>query len=142
MVALLYTHYVGALFAGAIVISIVTRQVPRIVKLRSILAASFAALAFIPWLFMEIAVCRAKYGLSANLSWEGLPNWYDLRAVWASFLGVPQFRGGVLLSLSVGILLTGPAVYSWRRSKVRNRIVRTDINWSEPLKWNTGKGDS
>ncbi len=125
MTALFYTHYVGALFAGVIVISILTRQVSPIVKLRSMLAATFAVLAFIPWLITEAVVFRTKHGLSSNLGWKSLPDWYDLRALWASFLGVPQFRGGMFLSFSVAMLLTGLAVYGKHRG--RSRIARADV---------------
>lgn len=110
MILLLYTHYVGALFIGAIVFSTLMSEAAKVFKIRMVLVAGLASLALAPWLIAEARVYRARGGLADYVAWYGRPTGYDLRAVWARFLGIPPIPGGTIVSLSVGIVLASCAL--------------------------------
>jgi uncharacterized membrane protein len=106
MACVLYTHYVGALFIGAVALGIfLSRSIRTQIKIRMGIAVGVTLVAFAPWLVAEIGVYQMRHGLASNVGWQGVPTAYDLRAIWAKFFGLPRFRGGTLLSLSVGTIL-------------------------------------
>jgi 4-amino-4-deoxy-L-arabinose transferase-like glycosyltransferase len=106
----IYTHYVGALFALAVSASLVLGDTPKRYKLCIICTILAAAAACLPWFLIEIPVFKNRHGLSSSVGWQGIPIWYDLQAIWARYVGVPDVRGGTSLALCVGGSLTAFAV--------------------------------
>ena len=102
---LCYTHYVGALYVVAAWLCLMASPHDKSFKLKVTACFALAALLFLPWLLGEINVYRAR-GLEENLAWENLATFYDLRALFALFTGMPEFRGGTMLALSVFCVLT------------------------------------
>ena len=108
--AAMYTHYVGALFALAVSASIILGDTPKRYKLRIACTTIASAAAFVPWLLIEIPVFENRHGVSSAVGWQGIPTWYDLGAIWAGFVGLPEVQRGTALALCVGGVLTGFAV--------------------------------
>lgn len=104
-VLLCYTHYVGALYVAATWLCLMASPHDKYFKLKVTVCFALAALLFLPWLLGEINVYRAN-GLEENLAWENLATFYDLRALFALFTGMPEFRGGTTLALTVFGVLT------------------------------------
>ncbi len=109
MVAITWTHYVGALFCAACVLPMTftnycgaRTRATSMLPLASLVAS---ALLFLPWLIPELAIYHQKSGLSGNLSWQGLPTVYDLKMVFANYLGIPDFRGATTLAFLVETFL-------------------------------------
>ena len=122
-VLLCYTHYVGALYVAAAWLCLMAAPRERSFKIKVTACFAVAAVLFLPWLLGEIDVYRSK-GLEENLAWENLATFYDLRAVFALFTGMPEFRGGTMLALSVFCLLTIAAMRRWNG----NAIAHSDIS--------------
>ncbi|HEY6985956.1 MAG TPA: glycosyltransferase family 39 protein [Rhodanobacteraceae bacterium] len=108
-VLLCYTHYVGALYVAAAWLCLIASPHDRPFKLKVTACFALAALLFLPWLLGEIDVYRSK-GLEENLAWENLATFYDLRALFALFTGMPEFRGGTMLALGVFCVLAVAAM--------------------------------
>lgn len=103
MTTILYTHYVGALYIIAIIVSLWLTKVPKAWRLRAVAAAGVASLAFAPWLLSVMDIYGKKHGLGQNLSWQGYPTLYDLKATFATFSGIPALPGGTTISFLVGV---------------------------------------
>lgn len=118
--ALIYTHYIGALFAGALLFAILTSSIRRDVKIKSLYVGIIAVIAFLPWLVSEISVYRARGGFAAGTNWQGQPTLYDLRAIWASYLGIPELPCATTAALVLGGTLAAVACWKgWRESRNR-----------------------
>ena len=76
-------------------------------KARVSMISLSAAPLFLPWILPEVAVFKAKQGLSNSIGWQGFPTGDDLRSIWASFIGMPPVPGCTSLALAVGLLLAG-----------------------------------
>jgi uncharacterized membrane protein len=109
MVAITWTHYVGALFCAACVLPMTFTNYggarTRATRVLPLASLAVAALLFLPWLIPEVAIYRQKAGLSGNLEWQGLPTAFDLKMVFANYVGIPDFRGATTLAFLVGALL-------------------------------------
>ena len=115
MAAIIWTHYVGALFCAMCVVpmafpvgAVSPGARARILPLACL---ALAGLSFLPWLIPEISVYRHKAGLSTNLEWQGLPALYDLKMVYAEFAGIPDFLGSTTVSLLLVASLIGCALF-------------------------------
>jgi len=110
MSAIVWTHYVGALFCAACVCSMLVLPAPNW-KARALPLASLsiAGLSFLPWFIPEIAVYRERAGLSVNLDWQGIPPLQNLKILFANYIGIPNFRGAVTVAFLVGAVLAGCA---------------------------------
>ncbi len=105
MITLLYTHYYGAFYCAAVVAPVLFGSFPRGLKIKAAVASALAFAAFLPWVWLEIAVYREKSGLSSNLAWQGLPTLFDLKMTFAGYLGIPDFRGATSLAFLIGTAL-------------------------------------
>jgi uncharacterized membrane protein len=125
MIALLYTHYFGAFYCAAVMAPVVFGNFPTKLKLKSAAASVFASAAFLPWVGQEIAVYREKSGLASNLAWQGLPTLFDLKMIFANYLGIPNFRGATTLAFLIGAVLICVALLSTLR--------KTNLQADHPL---------
>ncbi len=121
MSLLVYTHYLGALYAALIIIAITFSPVPRRAKLHTWSAGLVAACSFIPWILAELGPIRQHHGAQDNLSWVSVPSIYDLKAIWADYLGVPAFRGATTCVLLIGCALIAFGVFYRRREQTSFR---------------------
>lgn len=103
MTTVLYTHYVGALFIACTVAAIQLSDVPRRIKCAAALAAALSFVLFLPWVASVLGVYRTRGGLAENLGWQGPPTVYDLKATWAQFVGVPDFKAATSSSAAIGL---------------------------------------
>ncbi len=108
MSLLVYTHYVGAVYIACLVVAITLSPVSRRAKFQVWAAGFFAACTFVPWILAELGPARRHPGVEHNLSWESLPTAYDLKAIWANYLGIPAFHGA-----TTGVLLIGCALITF-----------------------------
>ncbi len=110
MTALLYTHYFAIFYCAAVVLPVVLANRPKRVKVKAIACLAIATAAFLPWVWQVIAVYREKSGLSSNLGWQGLPTLFDLKMIYADYLGIPDFRGATSLVFLLGAALIAVAL--------------------------------
>jgi 4-amino-4-deoxy-L-arabinose transferase-like glycosyltransferase len=121
MVLLLYTHYVAALYVFAVIVAILVCNVPKRTKILVTLACITAAMAFVPWIITVAGVYRAKHGVGENLDWQGHPSLYDLKEIWASSLGVMEFKGATTLAFCLVAMLSVAALIQLsRRQSLRD----------------------
>ena len=106
MVALVYTHYVAAVYVLFAVCSLLVSKLPSKVKILAITISVGAAFTFVPWLLAIAEVYRLKHGVGANLDWQGHPSVYDLKAIFASAIGVMEFKGATTLALILVVILS------------------------------------
>ena len=123
MSLLVYTHYVGSVYVACIIIAVTISPVPKRAKLRIWIAGFVAACSFIPWILAEIGPARQHHGTEDNLSWESLPTVYDLKAIWASYLGIPAFHAATTCVFLIGCILVGFSIFHRRREQNRFRRV-------------------
>ena len=102
----------------------------RKVKIKMLGAAVIAAVVFIPWLAIEYTVYVGKKGLGANLSWQGVPSWYDLKAIWAAYIGIPPLPGGTTLVVVAAFAVIAAGLWASRRSA---SPLRTLFLWTTVL---------
>lgn len=113
--ALVWTHYVGALYCLACAVSMIrSASTPFRRRILPLLPPALAALAILPWLIPELGVYRSVQGLGRNLDWQGTPSFYDLRMTLASYSGIPDFPGGTTFALALGLTLGGAALFRAR----------------------------
>ena len=105
MSLLVYTHYVGALYVACIIVAITLSPVAKSAKFRAWIAGGIAALSFVPWILAEYGPAHQHHGVADNLPWETAPALYDLKAVWASYLGIPAFPAATTVVLLIGCAL-------------------------------------
>lgn len=98
MTALLYTHYFGAFYCVAVILPVLLSKSPHRVKLLAVGSGVVAFTAFLPWVYQEVPFYRGKSGISANLDWQGLPTFFDLKMIFADYVGIPNFRGATSLA--------------------------------------------
>jgi hypothetical protein len=122
---LCYTHYVGALYVVAAWLCVIASSRDRAFKLKVTICFGIAALALLPWLIGEIAVYKSK-GLEENLSWEGLPVFYDLRAVFARAVGILDFPGSTMAALIVLLVLSVAAMRRWNDDTLADSATMRD----------------
>lgn len=122
MSLLVYTHYVGALYVACIIAALTLSALPERAKLRVWVAGLIAACSFIPWILAELGPARQHHGTQDNLIFESCPTFYDLKATWASYLGIPPFHGATTIILLIGLALIGFGIVY--RSRERNPFRR------------------
>lgn len=129
MAMLAYTHYVGAVYAGCIVLAVSIGPVSKRAKLRVWLTAGAAAFAFLPWILLELGPAFHHHGVRDNLSWESAPGLYDLKAIWADYLGIPPVHTATTVVLFIGLIFAGFSVWSLRSepTRLRRRVLTTLI---------------
>ncbi len=121
MVLLLYTHYVAALYVFAVIVAILVCNVPQRTKIFVMLASVTAAMAFVPWIITLAGVYRARHGVGENLDWQGHPSLYDLKEIWASSLGIMEFKGATTLAFCLVAMLSVTALIQLsRRQSLRD----------------------
>ncbi len=116
MTALVWTHYVGALYCAVCVFPMLFMHYPGSTNRRTgnlLAAASLgsAGVLFLPWLIPEIAIYRAKSGLAENLEWQGVPTLFDLKYAFAQYAGIADFRGATTVALVTGTILVVCALW-------------------------------
>ncbi|MBS1876157.1 MAG: hypothetical protein JSU00_23290 [Acidobacteria bacterium] len=133
MAAIVWTHYVGALFCAACVLPMGFMDYgsgrgwrARALPFGSLLVA---ALLFLPWLVPEIAVYRQKAGFAENLDWQGLPTLYDLKMIFADYVGVPRLPGATTAAFALMAFLVGCAFWL-RPLPARQNSSRLDVRVS------------
>lgn len=117
MSILVYTHYVGAVYVACIILGITLSPVPSRAKFRVWVGGFVAACSFMPWIVAEIGPAHQHHGTQDNLSWEALPSAYDLKAIWAGYLGVPNFHSGTTIVFLMGCALTAFSLFPRRREQ-------------------------
>jgi 4-amino-4-deoxy-L-arabinose transferase-like glycosyltransferase len=115
IVLLLYTHYVAALYVLAVIVAILVCNVSKRTKTSVALASVTAATVFVPWIITVAGVYRAKHGVGENLDWQGHPSLYDLKQIWASSLGVMEFKGATTLAFCLVAMLSVTALIQLSR---------------------------
>jgi len=106
MLALVYTHYVGALYLASAVIAIWICNVPRKTKVLAFLSAFLAVLCLAPWILAVKGAYQAQHGLSNNLSWLPAPNLIDMAHLLGSAIGILKGHGGTPLALFLVTVLS------------------------------------
>jgi hypothetical protein len=101
MTALVYTHYIGALYVACAALAVLLSRVPLRTRVSTLVCASIAALCFLPWLISIVEIYRQKHGVGANLDWQGHPSLYVLIQFFAAAFGTPEVRGGTALVILV-----------------------------------------
>jgi uncharacterized membrane protein len=117
MTALLYTHYFGIFYCAAVVLPVVLLSRSKQFGVRALASLGVACVAFLPWVCQEIAIYRAKSGLSSNLGWQGPPTLYELKMTYADYLGIPDFSGATTLVFLSGAALIALALLPESRSE-------------------------
>jgi hypothetical protein len=130
MTCVVYTHYVGAIYVACVVAAVLLSAAERKVKLLAFCAATLAAIAFLPWLTGEYSVYVQKNGLDANLSWQSTPSWYDLKAIWAAYVGIPDVPGGTTLVLAAALAVIAAGLWVARNT---GSPLRTLFLWTSGL---------
>ena len=106
MLALVYTHYVGALYLASAVIAIWICNVPRKTKVLAFLSAFLAVLCLAPWILAVKGAYQAQHGLSNNLSWLPAPNLIYMAHLLGSAIGILKGHGGTPLALFLVTVLS------------------------------------
>jgi hypothetical protein len=75
-----------------------------------VLISAVAAVSFVPWLVSVARVYRLKHGVGQNLDWQGHPDLYALKSVWAWSIGVMDFTGATTVALLLVAVLLLTAV--------------------------------
>lgn len=117
MSLLVYTHYVGAVYVACIIFAVTLSPLPKRAKFRVWAGGFVAACSFIPWILAEVGPAHQHHGAQDNLSWETLPSAYDLKAIWAGYLGVPSFHSGTTIVFLMGCALTAFSLFPRRREQ-------------------------
>lgn len=117
MSLLVYTHYVGSLYVACIIMAVTLSPVPKRAKFQLWIAGFIAACSFIPWIVAEVGPAHRHHGTEDNLAWESVPNIYDLKAIWASYLGIPAFRTATTWVLLAGCVLVAFSIFYRRREQ-------------------------
>lgn len=122
MVLLMYTHYIGSIYVASAVLTLLACKLEARTKVLAVASAVGAALLFTPWLVAIFSVYKEKHGIGGNLDWEGHPSLFELKSIWASAVGVPNFPGAttiatiLILILSIAALVFVSKQQSLRRS--------------------------
>lgn len=125
MAVLVYTHYVAAVYVFCVVIAILMSHVTPRAKLLAGGLAGFAALSFVPWLVAVSGVYRQRHGL---MDWQGHPTMYDLKALWASAVGILEFRGATTVAIIiVGSLLICALILNDKGRSVRDSPLQLSL---------------
>jgi 4-amino-4-deoxy-L-arabinose transferase-like glycosyltransferase len=106
MLLLLYTHYMGSLYVAAAVLTLLVCKLETRTKVLAVASAAGAALLFAPWLMAISSVYREKHGIGSTLGWYGHPVLYDLKSVWASAVGVMNYRGATTAAIVIVLVLS------------------------------------
>ncbi len=136
MTALVYTHYVGGVFIALLVLAALLCRLPRATKTVVLGCGLSAFLLFLPWLWGEVGVYHAKHGVGGNLDWQGHPGFYDVRQVWATSLGIGNFRGAtaLVLLLAVGLSLAACTLVSRGIARRTPLVIAVALmGWLPPL---------
>ena len=124
MLLLFYTHYVAAVFVVLSMVALLFSNVEVSVKKTAVAIAAAAGIGFIPWLYVVSKVYRLKHGVGENLDWQGHPEFYDLKRIWALSLGLPEIKGATTVVLVTAILLVSAAIFNeWKRHILRQNIL-------------------
>jgi 4-amino-4-deoxy-L-arabinose transferase-like glycosyltransferase len=102
MTLLVYTHYVGAVYVACVAAGVALGMRSTPVAKRAVLAASVAAVTFLPWIVSEYSVYLQKKGLQENLGWTSSPSLYEVKLLAANYLGVPDIPGGTTIVFVLG----------------------------------------
>lgn len=128
MSLLVYTHYVGALYVTCIIVAVILSPAARRAKRLILVSGFIAACSFIPWILAEIAPSRAHHGTQDNLSWESAPNLYDLKAIWAAYLGMLNFHAATTIVVTLGFALAAFSLfYGYSERNSLSRLVLTTL---------------
>lgn len=122
MLALVYTHYMGALYVLSAFIAILTSTATKRTKLVLFFLSFTVAASLVPWLFAVVGPYHAKQGLGGNLSWLKPPELADLMQVWSLAVGPGNLRRGggpallIVAVLVASALILAPQVHRIRQS--------------------------
>jgi uncharacterized membrane protein len=129
--AILWTHYVGAIFCLTCFAPLMIARPNACSRFRARLAP-FASLAlafvsFLPWVISEISVYHQRAGLSANLGWQDSPSLYNLKMIYAEYVGILDLPGATTFAFLLVAALIGCALFLRTADETPQRkiIVRT-----------------
>jgi hypothetical protein len=124
MLLLVYTHYMGSLYVAAAVLAVLVCKLETRTKVLAVACAAAAALLFTPWLVAISSVYKEKHGIESTLGWYERPGLYDLKSVWASSVGVMNYRGATTVAIVI-LLILGVAALTFvsRKQTLRRNPV-------------------
>jgi hypothetical protein len=124
MLLLFYIHYVAAIFLAFGLLALLFSDVAASVKKTAVALAVVVGVLFVPWLYVVAGVYRLKHGVGENLDWQGHPEFYELKRIWALSLGVSEIKGATAVALAVVILLAAAALICHsRRRMLRHNLL-------------------
>ncbi len=66
------------------------------------------------WLAQQVSSRGRHHGVEDNLSWESLPSIYDLKAIWATYLGIPSLHAATTGVMLIGCALIAFGLFRYR----------------------------
>ncbi|MCU1248654.1 MAG: hypothetical protein JWQ49_1683 [Edaphobacter sp.] len=128
MTALVYTHYVGAIYVGSAVLALLISRIPVSTRIAAVVCATIAAICFLPWVVAISRVYKEKHGIGNNLDWQGHPNAKNLIQAFASTFGILQGHGTIkiaflLITFLLPLLLILAVFLIGRRPPLRHSPV-------------------
>jgi uncharacterized membrane protein len=124
MAMLIYTHYIGALYVLAVAGSSAL-MLKKAIRKRLYVVTTLAALTFLPWILLESSVYAHKRGLAENLAWTQNPSVYQLKLLWANYMGVPDFPGATTVVFVLGAVLIACGILYRQRTAFVNSALLT-----------------
>jgi hypothetical protein len=111
MTAILYTHFFGSFYCGAVLIPMVFGKSSWRTRLYALASGAVAGALFVPCLMQKMDVLRASnVSMSAEATGQGVANWFSLKMLFAGFVGIPDFSGATTLAFAIGAVLVCCAV--------------------------------
>ena len=124
MLLLFYIHYVAAIFLAFGLLALLVSDAAALIKKTAVAIATAAGILFVPWLYVVTGVYRLKHGVGENLDWQGHPEFYELKRIWALSVGVSEIKGATAIALAVVILLVAAAlICDSRRNMLRHNLL-------------------
>ena len=113
MAILFYIHYFAIFYCFAVVLPIAFLS-RRDYRILAIACLALAFVSFLPWIYQVVSVYRSGYDLSAGGGSQA-PPLADLKATFADYMGIPNFRGATTFVLLLGFSLIIVAMLPSRR---------------------------
>jgi mannosyltransferase len=125
MTALVYTHYVGAIYVACAVAAVWLSGTAVSRRIASLECAAIAAVCFVPWIVAIAAVYKAKHGIGENLNWQGHPGFNSLSEIFSSAIGDLNVHGTAKFILLLLLLLITSAFFGKRQQPRQTSMVTT-----------------
>lgn len=129
MAILFYIHYFAIFYCFAVVLPIAFLS-GRELRIRAIACMALAFASFLPWIYQVISVYRDRSDLSASGGSQA-PPLADLKATFAEYMGIPNFRGATTLVLFLGFSLIIMAMLpNLREARPLDARVKWTLAWA------------